>query len=101
MVDEQYLRIFGVKEEQREDANQIVLYLAKVMDIPVFEDNISQPHRVGKYDPRTTARHLDLLSCGFVHIELVENLIIVTDFYYVSIRENLTKQNSALYKYCL
>ncbi|CAF1082005.1 unnamed protein product [Didymodactylos carnosus] len=34
------LRIFGVEEEKGEDTNQIVLYLAEVLDIPVFEEDI-------------------------------------------------------------
>lgn len=44
------IRIFGVKEEPREDTDKQVLYIFKeIMDVPITINEIDRSHRTGRY----------------------------------------------------
>ncbi|CAF1576578.1 unnamed protein product, partial [Didymodactylos carnosus] len=84
---------------------EMILHIAECLDIPVYEIDISRSHRVGKYNPQSsTPRPIIVRFMSYRSRELFyknRQYLNETEYYYVTVREDLTRENLNLLRRCI
>ncbi|CAF4637930.1 unnamed protein product, partial [Didymodactylos carnosus] len=92
------LRIYGVKEERKENTDQIVIGICASIGITISDEHISVSHRIGRKKNDKTSR---AIIVRFVHYRTRQLILIHKKQLNKSIwiNEDLTWTNLSIFKY--